>query len=914
AAERLTTDNEREFPRLSADASRLVQQRSILRVNDLAVKTWPGSNHRQVVFPMKAERAGFVPVATFSLAGSEEALAYSAVSVDPERSAAISFVYQVEAEKLETVGRFDIRSPNHPLTSSSFLLPSDSTIQLVEGNRIRDWWLSGDELFIRFAGATPEVTRVLIHLTRQSEEEEEEIVLAPIQPVGISEDGISGEGVIVGHVTDDVSLTLSPDRDIVREVGIDEVAADFEVIAPLERKRGFRFDQINFDGRIRLSEIVPDYLALWVMLARVHEGHVDISFRTDIEVSRGGLDRVTFTTPEALPELVALGDEVRELRHDLIDGVHQYEVVFQSYLTDAVAFTLETEIPHAGAVGIPGLSFDEASRQERFLIVENQSNGRLSLESVGVREEVKSSIPFLPNRLLQSASLLKANPGWSLNVSLERLQTTSGSDAVILYADLTSSLRSNGEEWLKAVYHIQNRSLQFLPVVPPAGSELVSAKVDGTEIRSDQGEVDGNACLLIPLIQTELGQLAYDVELVFRSASPKNGNKALSSYQSLEQIDRRLDDPRVLGTTVEQTFWQVYLPAGFEIDKVGGNMKQVASNERLLALVQSDIDELIAMNQIGADFDNAGEVRLNSIDNSGVLVQRIESNLANLDQQSGFVSAEELSKAREKLEQQKVVITENRIEIPKQHAGTIDIDLFASLPREVAWLDNGAALIGRNVRIESEKMAQVERIDSQTRLNDNLATGTIPVGGELGDGVNQPDEANSYSLFDSLKQKGETTEVDSKLNALNFAQIGHAGASVENEVENTPPDPTQAPINYFNARTSNIAGQRTKADAISGRFSEVANVYPNGISLSIGPDPFSSAVPERAAGRRSLAVDFPVEGEPLHFEKLKDYAEVQIVASKPGDTKRLKWLLLFIASLTALWGASYWGTLRRSRN
>ncbi|MEM7600881.1 MAG: hypothetical protein AAF357_05650, partial [Verrucomicrobiota bacterium] len=57
-----------------------------------------------------------------------------------------------------------------------------------------------------------------------------------------------------------------------------------------------------------------------------------------------------------------------------------------------------------------------------------------------------------------------------------------------------------------------------------------------------------------------------------------------------------------------------------------------------------------------------------------------------------------------------------------------------------------------------------------------------------------------------------------------------------------------------------------------------------------------------AQGRRSVSVDFPVEGDALYFEKLKDHAELSVTSIAASDSKRLFWLLLLIAITAILWG------------
>ncbi|MCB1080162.1 MAG: hypothetical protein KDM64_20250, partial [Verrucomicrobiae bacterium] len=172
------------------------------------------------------------------------------------------------------------------------------------------------------------------------------------------------------------------------------------------------------------------------------------------------------------PEFRVLSPEVREVRTAIENGRRLYTVIFQRFVSDAIAFTLESEIAHAGAVSPPDIEFDGATRRERFLIVENRGADRLSLAREGLDPTVRELFPYMP-ATLRSAELFRARPGWKLQLSVEKLETSAGNDAVILYAELSTAFRANGEEWMKASYRVQNRSLQFLPVALPEKAELV---------------------------------------------------------------------------------------------------------------------------------------------------------------------------------------------------------------------------------------------------------------------------------------------------------------------------------------------------------------------------------------------------------------------------------------------------------
>lgn len=799
-------DGRREFPAFGANAMRIEQLRSLLRTDELNVQTEPGGRHRQSDFQAQGvDINGFVPVSTFVLTGSEEALAYVLSEETPQRSASVEYVYQVSPGKLETIGQFQIRSPETPLLNLSLALPSGATIQAVEGNRVKDWWRTGDELFVRFAGETPDITALLVYLAEELDADVSAVPVAPFSLVGFEDDQVSGVGLVVAHVTEDTLLRFDQSRQVVREVDPGDAATDFEVLAPLERKRGFRFEKAAFSGTATLSPIEPRFDTSWVMLAQAYESWLRLSVQTDVEVTQSAVDRIVFSTDETVPELRVISPEVREVRTAVVEGRREYTVIFQRYVTDAIAFTLETEISHAGSAALPDIEFFEATRQERYVIVENQGNDRIDLESGGLESTVSDLLPFKPETL-QSAQLFRARAGWNATVSVEKLETTAGNEAVILYAELSTAFRANGEEWVKAVYHLQNRSLQFLPVALPEEVELVGVTVAGQEVRADRGEVDGRQVVLVPLIQTKPGQLAYDVNLVYRSREGVG-----RSGKRLKSLDRKLDDPEVVGLTVEKTLWNVYLPAEHQLKEADGNMDRVARQANLVEKLEADLVELDYLNGLGAS-SKVDYWTLNLACDNGMLVaDRIEKGLSQ-------IGGQEATEIQMKLQQQRQLVAGNSDKLrslQQQQTGmqqgqqvNIGGGFQGADQGEVNWFENRVELVTRNKGIEKKNLDQLQRIETQVRLNDNVSIGNTyfnsgmvtqaPVGDPFGtspqqDQVKGKAAATKRAQIGKLSQGKESMAVEEKLKDLNYAQIGHGGFDGKGQA----PAKGQASANYI---------------------------------------------------------------------------------------------------------------------
>ena len=1013
---------ERSYPRFGAAALRLAQRQSLLRVDELNVRpeVAAGGMHSQIEFVSEGvDPAGFVPVASFGLSGAAsdggEVLNYAVTERPGERSAEVDYVYQVGADKVETVAQFQIRSPESSLTEITVGLPQGATIQAVRGNRLQEWWRNGDQLFARFSGATPDVTALLVYVSQEREGDAGNVAAGTARQVELSAmnlsgiDEVSGGGLVVAHATMDTTLRFAQSREIVREVDALSVASDFEVLPPLERKRGFTFSEPGVVATLSLQPVAPRYDITWVLLARSFESWVKLSAQVDVAVSRSAIDRLAFSLPADVPEVRVTSPEVREVRSEVVDGRRNYTVVFQRFVTDAVDFVIETEIGHAGQLSIAGLAFDDDSqsrgREERYVIVENASADRLKVNTAGMEKAVASMLPFEPENLT-SPQIYRAGAEWTLELEVEDLKTTAGNDAVVMWSELTTAFRANGEEWLKVVYHLQNRSLQFMPVVLSEGSELISVSVAGESTRADQGPAEnGRQAVLVPLIQTKPGQLAYDVELVMRSRSQvrKDGG-------AVSRLKRKMDDPDVLDIAVQRTLWHVSLPEGFELKDFEGNLEPVSDEELLLEKAESDLAEFEGLNVVAQSSEVERRSNYWAVDNGDLINMRLEKTLEVLDSKQKGRKVKggdaELAKRgqqlRQRLEEQQVILTENRIQLPNFGTAAGGEKDGAQSGKEggakVDWSFNSGKLLDRNNKLAQDERAQFERLQDQMQINDNISLGNDffrygkPIQVDASGGAAQADRAKQ-SADKAAGQVGKLaegkggSEVESKLREISYAQIGHGGnqtagndvngialqgqvdvranggsgnggfISLQSEQTNANADggriqiggamqgQNQAPAqpmtnkddfdnarsSYYTTRSGNMSGGKGS----TGKDAMPAGVVGPFAGPSSGPatpataepDPFAPDIPQprvpmpssergagqllsagvyqptqglKASGRRSVMVDFPDEGRRYHFRKIKDRAELSVVAAEPLELQRLGWLVLFALCVGAL--------------
>lgn len=841
----------RRFPRLGATAARIEQRRTLFRAEDLKVVSKVGPLHRQAeLVAADRQTPGFQAESSFLLAGADEDLEYVVSAREARRSVTADYVYQAGSGKLETICQFQLRSPDAALHGATVVLPPGSSLQNVNGNRLQDWWRTGDELFVRFSGDTPEVTALLVHVTTEVTTDAASLSLPSLSLREFPAEGVSGSALIVAHITQDCGLTLGGGQGRgIREVGAADVGQDFEVLAPLERKRGFRFDRGDFSASVSLATVPPGFNALWVMLAQAYDSWVKMSIHVDVELKKSAMDRVLFSTPDTVPEARITGEDVREVRSEVAGGQRRYTVIFQRFVGDATEFTVETELPHNGSANLPDVVFEAASRTERYVIVENQSADKLTTQPRALESTVMSLLPFKPSAL-GSAEIWRAPEGWGLGLSMEKLETSAGNEAVVLLGDLTTSLRSNGEVWHRAAYHLRNRSLQFLPVLLPPGAELVSVTVAGQSVRADQGLEEGRPVMLIPLIQTKPGQLAYDVVLIYRSRE----GVALDG-RTVTARNLRLDDPELVGQTVERTLWHLYVPVGQRLVDWDGNVQSSDEDSLSVERIRSELNELQNLNWVGGSEVYDDSLRHLAVSNGSLLCAQVEEKLNTLRQKSasqrtslgsqkGLVLESELVELEKKLGEQKTIAEGNkgrfddngdikkhpeggRAMTPGKDDAAAGGEYATKLKTTVTWDANSIAIQGRNLKIEQKEEQKLNKVESQVRLNDNLSVGNAFFGIEAAKGQKREQEVAQIAMPDQGKaevaeagQKAQIDKLEQRDNASVEGKLSRLGASQGQEFETLQEQargivPVARPSA---AQTSQINGNRGTAETPQSEF------------------------------------------------------------------------------------------------
>jgi autotransporter-associated beta strand protein len=610
---------DRSVPPFVPGARRVNRTVSLFSGAGIAVAAAPDAVLRQVELAQQ-ERIGLRLVGAWTGTG---ALGYRVSLAESGHEARVDYVYQVNRRKIELIASLQLHAKDAPLFDVSLTLPANFDVQAVDSVRLQDWWRDGRKLRVRFKDTTPEMTPLVVYLVREYAAAPQQLDVQPLALDGFSK--VTGEAVIAAHKGVSASLALdgAGAADAAREVDPAKAAPDFQILPPLERKRGFAFKNQKFSGQVTLAALPVKQSTTWMMHAQAFEAWLSLSMKAQVTLRQGSIERTGFSLPAALPEAKVTGPEVRETRSRVEGERRIYDVQFQNDVYDTVDFTVDVDLTmtegkradgrKVNEIALPAPEFPESQMTTGYVIADNASEYELKLETDGVEPAQASVIPWLPS-VTKSAGIFRVQPVWKVALVLERLEKAEVRTAFCAWAEMTTALREDGTEWHKAVWHLQNRSLQFLPVKLPDGASLVSARVAGQGVRADSGKVNGRDAILIPLIKTRPGDVSYDVEVVWSQAGGK-----------LAPRDRRkFHDAELIGITVEQTFWAVWLPDSRALTQSDGNMAEVVEVSRDVEKARSALQEMIALNGIIADPSASEEVRFNAKQNWAMTCTQVQ--------------------------------------------------------------------------------------------------------------------------------------------------------------------------------------------------------------------------------------------------------------------------------------------------
>jgi len=809
------------YPRVRPEATRLEETLVLASNGPVEIEPSLAMGGQRVSIPERLrERAnGERLVAAFRSSGEDKPVSFGVRQIGGRDSVRANYVYQVEATRLNVFASGELKLTSARRQFQIGLPPGAIVQDCVTGGGVQSWWRSGDVLWLQCATAKAgtEIPFV-VSLTVPGP------TVMPLPELAWPDEAeVNGEALILTHSAAETQLTFAA-ADRVRVVPAAGALSAFTVLPPYQKSHAFSYGAPGFGATIATREAVAVFDAGWVLSAVVNETWIQLTYHVEFEVKRSALRQVVVKIAAAVPELRWEGESLRSVRSVVDGGNRIYTLTFQEEVTEFASLIASTELPLVqGGARLPHLDLPQARQQSQFGVLENRTQGGLETNLARAEEVGGETLPYLPRKMNNPKFYRMTGPDWFFGVGLTKLEAVGGMEMVITSSEIVTAIRDNGEEWYHLSYRMRNQSLQFLPVKLSRDLEVIQVRVAAREVQPKRGPEDKKSeTLLIPLDPTRSEDLPFLVELIYRR--PANSESALG-----EQFRRSLEAPELDlgGRTESQTFWRLYLPAGYAAHKVAGAVNQIPGTQRELALAEANLDELDRLARSARSGNQPGIAWRNVLGLAG-LTRELGRSESNQEWEQRIRTLEEEAKAFRPGSDLSMTVS-------------APVSEFVSVSG-IVFAENNAAVVERNQKLREASRDRMDSIRERMKLNDFVAVGWR-VDPAIEEATLAGPVAESFE-FSSAQQETAQRLLDS----------WKSPSRKEQGVAHVSLDPAIAPV---------------QAIAPGPRIESIE--LPRAV-----PDPN----PEEVRARLSPEIDFPTEGEPLVFHKLKGNARLEIAGDR----------------------------------
>lgn len=540
-----------------------------------------------------------LPDRIYQTYGSGAGLTLAAEPVSSEAAIDTDFVFVLLADRLVVSARSRTSVTGPGPLRHEVPIPPEWSVRSVRSPSLRDWEVAREggsaRLVVSFAGRVPSGEEVVWSAERlfpAGPPERLEVPALAARAPGASAVRESQRWAFAA--SDEFDLSVIEAGRLV-PASLDAVPRWIEIPGAASYRFGLRTPRTaaaeeGTPAVLGAARRPSRLAAVVVAFVRVAEDSVQTNVRAIFRVRGAGRDRFRLALPPGaeLVSLECLNERSRTVREG--DAGTEVEIVLRSpavgeHAVD-VAFRVRREPGSVPAVS-PVRLFDGDDRLEdvdHYVGVLQTAAATLNATSTrGLVRAEPETLPYLPQGI--SAASLRptfraTQADWSLVIAEEEIEVAPGPAAIVELAELMTVVGRDGVARTRVAYTLRNRALQFLIVELPEGADLWGVTLDGSPVAvGEAGEAGesarpgaapprgGGRVLRIPV--ERVGEAGLSLEIVLQYEERRLGLPALRGRE-------RLRAPRVRGTEVVETIWNLHFPEEYWVRMSGGNLREVA--------------------------------------------------------------------------------------------------------------------------------------------------------------------------------------------------------------------------------------------------------------------------------------------------------------------------------------------------
>ena len=577
---------------------------TVFRSPDLKAEIVPLRGLRRVQAATPA--GGDVPpgallAAAFQYSRTPVSLQARVEPVLPKVSAVVDSLFAIDSDEATSSSHVKLEVKESALFETRIDLPSLWEVTDVSGEKLRDWRTAPEagSQRVHVAFEEPVLGKTALRLFCRIPISDPANISLP-SPL-VTEAG-KPRGSVVLAVRDGFALTTKSAQNL-RPLDVRSVSADHKITEKFAPVMAYSFVGSGSVVTVSRSEVAPTVTVTTVTRVSIETGVLKITMVLRYEVRNAAVGAFSFSLPAYVGNQIEMASpEIRQMKSEVAGEGDAARRIWRLKLhaprtgTVQLPLSLELALPEEGDIRIPRLDVLDVDRARRYVQVANQSEYVIAPKTVrGIQEVPPSEIPP-PLAGAATGGAVAAyrarDDNWELIFFKEMTKLQQLIEASIDWAEIKSSLAEDGRMLSKVVYHMQNRTEQYLEIEMPEGAEIWSVFVGKEPVRPAVIQRGERSNTLIPLVKTTAADLAYDAEIVYVQDLPDEfGSKG----------SQALVAPKVIKVPVTQTHWSFYIPKGLRYYGFGGNMDEIIEEvkvvDKLKALVREQTKLLYSVKQ-----------------------------------------------------------------------------------------------------------------------------------------------------------------------------------------------------------------------------------------------------------------------------------------------------------------------------
>lgn len=380
-----------------------------------------------------------------------------------------------------------------------------------------------------------------------------------------------------------------------RAVALSQVAAWLQPQQRSNVQLALTYTSAPYSGSLRVTQRQPRVTCRAVTNIRVTARMLQETILLDYKITEAGNSEYAFLVPERMRTARIRVPMLREKTiEDAGDGKVRVKLVLQDTVQGSVRVLVENDrLPENDAFAAPIPRIEGARTEARFVTLESSGRDEIVVErSAGVEPLSRQQMAWrelaelLPGNITQAFLVNAGTADPELAFQPRRRSAVDTAGARIGLAETRMVVDTAGAYRAEQLYHVDNRTEQYLDVRLPEGARLWTAQVAGEAVKPAAVDRSPDQAR-IPLVKTAPGDQDFRVSLKYGGLLGELGTVGDVRFPLLETVNIR----------VEQSQVRLWLPEKMRWFDFGGTMGRVQDEGSLkagyLAYKNRQLQELV---------------------------------------------------------------------------------------------------------------------------------------------------------------------------------------------------------------------------------------------------------------------------------------------------------------------------------